>query len=72
MKIIAAYREEHASQIDMPRRHFITDEDLVKICQYLPTSNQDFESLRLNSRYLRKQKYRSQLGDLCITLRELY
>ncbi|MCC8397925.1 MAG: ribonuclease D [Rickettsia endosymbiont of Labidopullus appendiculatus] len=71
MKIMAAYREEQASTIDLPRRHFITDEELVKICQYLPTSNEDFENLKLNGRYLSKQKYRTQLADLCLAIQEL-
>ncbi len=71
MKIMAAYREEQASTIDLPRRHFISDEELVKICQYLPTSNQDFESLKLNGRYLSKQKYRTQLANLCLAIQEL-
>ncbi|MDR0774263.1 MAG: ribonuclease D [Rickettsia sp.] len=71
MKIMAAYREEQASTIDLPRRHFISDEELVQICQYLPTSNKDFENLKLNSRYLSKQKYRTQLADLCLAIQEL-
>lgn len=71
MKIMAAYREEQASTIDLPRRHFISDEELVKICQHLPTSNKDFENLKLNGRYLSKQKYRTQLADLCLAIQEL-
>lgn len=68
MQIMAGYREEIASQIDIPRRHFITDEDLVKICQYLPTNNKDFDNLKLTSKYLNKQKYRMQLIDLCLAI----
>lgn len=71
MQIMAAYREDLASQIDIPRRHFITDEDLIKICQYLPTSNKNFDNLKLNSRYLGKQKYRTQLVELCLAIHEL-
>ncbi len=68
MKVMAAYREEQASIIDLPRKHFITDEELVKICQYLPTTNKDFENLKLNGRYLSKQKYRTELADLCLAI----
>jgi ribonuclease D len=68
MKIMAAYREQQASQINIPRRHFITDEELIIICQYLPTSNTNFENLSLKSKYLRKQQYRTQLSDLCLGL----
>ena len=68
MKIMAAYREEQASIIDLPRRHFITDEDLVKICQYLPTTNKHFEQLRLVDGYLGRQKYRNQVAELCLAI----
>ncbi len=71
MQIIAGYREEYASKIDIPRRHFIPDEDLVKICQYLPVNDQDFKNLKLDSNYLHKKIYRAGIGDLCIGLREL-
>ena len=68
MQIIAAYREEQASTINLPRRHFITDEDLVKICQYLPTTNRDFEQLKLVDGYLGRQKYRNQVAEICLAI----
>ncbi|WP_375326830.1 ribonuclease D [Candidatus Tisiphia endosymbiont of Nemotelus uliginosus] len=71
MKIMAGYREEGASKIDVPRRHFITDEDLVKICQYLPISDKDFKNLRLESNYLNNKIYRTEVGNLCVGLREV-
>lgn len=71
MKIMAGYREEGASKIDIPRRHFITDEDLVKICQYLPVNDQDFNNLRLESNYLNKKIYRTRIGNLCAGVREV-
>lgn len=71
MKIMAAYREDHASKINVPRRRFISDEDLIKICQYLPSNDQDFNNLNLNSAYLNKQKYRVEITNLCMALQEL-
>jgi ribonuclease D len=68
MQILAAYREEQASTINLPRRHFITDEDLVKICQYLPTTNRHFEQLKLVNGYLGRQKYRNQVAELCLAI----
>ncbi len=68
MKIIAAYREEQASMIDLPRRHFITDEDLVRICKHLPTTNKHFEDLKLVDGYLGRQKYRTQVAELCLAM----
>lgn len=70
MKVMAAYREEQASSINLPRRHFITDEDLVKICQYLPTTNKHFEQLRLVDGYMGRQKYRNQVAELCLAIQE--
>ncbi|XVN43022.1 MAG: ribonuclease D [Candidatus Rickettsia vulgarisii] len=71
IKIMAAYREDNASKINIPRRHFISDEDLIKICQYLPSNDQDFNKLNLNSDYLSKQKYRTEISNLCMALQEL-
>jgi len=70
IQILAAYREEIASQIDLPRQHFISDEDLIMLCKYLPINNKEIDDLQLNSRYLSKQKYRNQLFDLCRGIRE--
>lgn len=70
MQILAAYREEIASLIDIPRQHFITDEDLIRLCNYLPSNNKEIDSLKLNSRHLNKQKYKNQLFELCIGIRE--
>ncbi|MCC8417514.1 MAG: ribonuclease D [Rickettsia endosymbiont of Bryobia graminum] len=71
IKTMAAYREDQASKINIPRRHFISDEDLIKICQYLPSDDQDFTMLKLNNGYLNRQKYRREISNLCIALQEL-
>lgn len=42
MQILASYREEQVKQIDIPRKHFILDEDLIKLCQALPVTEEDF------------------------------
>ncbi|WP_342269703.1 ribonuclease D [Rickettsia endosymbiont of Orchestes rusci] len=65
MQILARYREEQVKQINIPRRHFIIDEDLIKLCQALPVTAEDFKNLKLKSRYLRKQKYSEQIINLC-------
>ena len=45
MQILARYREEQVKQINIPRRHFIIDEDLIKLCQALPVTAEDFKNL---------------------------
>ncbi|MGI4775322.1 MAG: ribonuclease D [Janthinobacterium lividum] len=69
MKIIAAFREECASDADLPRKHFLSDEDLVKICNHLPTSNDELRNLKLNNVHIAKQKYKNRLLDLCSGLK---
>ncbi len=65
IQILAAYREKNAQTIDIPRKHFILDEDLIKLCKYLPVTNKDFKNLNLKSKYLYKQKYKDEIISLC-------
>lgn len=70
MQALAAYREEYAIENNIPRRHFATDEDLIKICRHLPDDNAALAKLKLNSRYLKKEEYKQKLFMLCIGLKE--
>ena len=71
MQAVAAFREESASDANVPRRHFLSDEDLVKICNYLPTSDTALKRLDINCKYLQDQKYKNKLFDLCFGLKEV-
>ena len=64
VQILAAYREENAQALNIPRKHFILDEDLMKICKYVPLTNRDFKNLDLKSKYLHKQKYKDAIINL--------
>lgn len=70
MEIFVAFREECAIEMDIPRQHFIKDEDLIKICQHLPMSSNAFNRLNLNSKHLNKTKYKNKLIDLIIGYNE--
>lgn len=70
IQALAAFREEYARQNDLPRQHFITDEDLIKICNYLPITNKELDGLSLTSRQITKPKYKSKLFELCLGLSE--
>lgn len=70
MQIIAAFREECARKGDIPKRHFASDEDLVKICEHLPITNAELDKLKLNSCHFKKDKYKNKLFDLCAALGE--
>ncbi|RYE06279.1 MAG: ribonuclease D [Rickettsiaceae bacterium] len=69
MKIIAAFREECAIETDMPRKHFLSDKDLIEICRSLPTDKKELKNLNLNSIHITKQRYQNKLLDLCIGLK---
>lgn len=71
MQVIAAFREISASDANVPRRHFLSDEDLVKICNNLPTSESKLAHLNINCKYLGNQKYKNRLFDLCSGLKEI-
>ena len=70
MKILAAFRESSASIINIPKKHLISDDDLVEICRYLPITTQELTKLKINSILLSKKKYKDELLDLCLGLRE--
>ncbi|MFY9589984.1 ribonuclease D [Rickettsia endosymbiont of Halotydeus destructor] len=65
MQILASYREEQVKHLDIPRKHFILDEDLIMLCQALPVTEENFKKLKLKSRYLHKQQYSDQIINLC-------
>jgi len=65
VQMLAAYREENAQTINIPRKHFILDEDLMRLCKYLPLNDKDFKKLNLKSNYLHKQKYQDEIIKLC-------
>lgn len=70
MKILAAFREEYASKLDIPRKYFASDEDLVKLCLELPCSETHLNKLDIGSKYLTtKVKYRNKLFEICMGLK---
>lgn len=65
IRMLAAYREKNAQILNIPRKHFILDEDLMKLCKYLSSNDKDFKELDLKSKYLNKEKYKKELMKLC-------
>jgi ribonuclease D len=70
MEIFVAFREEWAIKLNIPRQHFITDEDLIKICQSFPTSSNAFNKLNLSSKHLTNPKYKNKIIDLILGYNE--
>ncbi|MGX6959718.1 MAG: ribonuclease D [Rickettsia endosymbiont of Pentastiridius leporinus] len=64
LQMLAAYREENAQSLNIPRKHFILDEDIIKLCRYMPVTDKDFKKLNIKSNYLHKQKYKNEIIKL--------
>jgi ribonuclease D len=66
MQIFASFREEWASRENVPRGHFLSDQDLIKICENLPSTIVALDRLNLASRFLKNQKYKEKIVTLCL------
>lgn len=65
------FREECARILDIPRSHFATDHDLLRLCHILPTSDQELRKLRLERRRILDRRFKNKLFELCKGLKEL-
>ena len=70
MRALAAFREECAASLDIPRGFFITDDDLVRICRFLPTSVAELSIHKQKTNWITTDKYRNKLLDLCAALKD--
>jgi ribonuclease D len=64
--MISAYREEVAMKLNIPRKHFFNDQDLLLLCKFLPTNDVELKKIKLN--YINNilfSNYKNQLFDLC-------
>ncbi|MEY3196991.1 MAG: hypothetical protein RLZZ59_359 [Pseudomonadota bacterium] len=70
LKIIGFFREECARKLDIPRRFFASDEQVIEICEKLPTTKEALNSISNISPYLSKAQYSEKLYEICIGLKE--
>ncbi|MBP7190682.1 MAG: ribonuclease D [Rickettsiaceae bacterium] len=70
LKTLAAFREELAAQLDIPRNFLLSDESLVYICKTLPTSKNELKIPEQKTKWIMLPKYQQKLFDLCAGLRE--
>lgn len=64
-------REECAKEIDIPRRYCASEEDLVKICETLPTTDKELMQLHIfNAALAQKKHFKNKLFELCLGLQE--
>lgn len=65
MMIIASFREESASILDIPRRFFATDGQLSQICAILPQDMNSLRQIKHLRKWILKPEYREKLFELC-------
>ena len=68
MKVLAAFREEMAAEVDVPRGHFIHDNALIQICNSLPRDDKGFRAIRWQTRWMKMKKYRNKVLAICASL----
>ena len=71
LQLFAALREELASLENVPRGHFLSDKDLIKICEYLPRTIAALDQLSLDGKAIgRNKKYKDRIVTLCLGILE--
>ena len=64
-------REECAQKVDLPRGYCVSDHDLIRICETLPTTDRDLIKLQIERLPIAKKPFKDKLFELCLGLREL-
>lgn len=70
LKVICAFREHAAQAFDIPRRFFLTDEQIMTMCNELPQDENMLLKISNLSSYLLQEKYKNKLIELSLTLLE--
>ena len=65
MKFLASYRERAAQKLDIPRRFFATDDQIVAICHGMPKDDETLDKIRNLSKYILQDEYKRELFELC-------
>jgi ribonuclease D len=68
IKKIAAFRENCAMELNIPRKHFITDSQLIMICNMLPTDNASLKQIKYLKKGLKLAEIKQRLFELCKAL----
>lgn len=62
---IAAFREESASILDIPKRFFATDGQLIQLCYILPQDDKSLRRIKGLRKWILRPEYKQKLYDLC-------
>lgn len=64
LKVICAFREHAAQTLDIPRRYFLTDDQVISICNNLTLDETMLQKLGELSSYMLQEKYKNKLIEL--------
>lgn len=67
---LISFREDCAKQLNLPRNHFIHDQELIKMAVMLPRNAEQLARFELSRKYLLNNSYGEKLLALCIGLGE--
>lgn len=65
LKIISIFREQAAQELDIPRRYFLTDDQVISICNNPPIDEEKLRLIKDLSLYILKDEYKSKLLEIC-------
>ncbi len=68
---LISFRESCVKELNIPRKFFLTDKELIKIAKRLPRSTKELRDMDLNMQYLGKKDYDKKLINICLGLREV-
>ncbi len=64
-------REECAQSLDIPRSYCASDQEIVKLSQYLPTNDAELSKLNMENTPLTKGNFKKRLLDLSAGIKEM-
>ncbi|MGC0372415.1 MAG: hypothetical protein DGJ47_001128, partial [Rickettsiaceae bacterium] len=66
----AMLREECAQQLNLPRPHCASDQELITLCEKLPTNDAELSKIYMKKTALLKAPFKNKLFELCLGLKE--
>lgn len=70
MKLLAAFREESSMKLNIPRRFFLTDSQLIQICNILPKNTKSLKRIKYLRKWILIPEYKEKLFSICEKLEQ--
>lgn len=65
LKKLSAFREESAQNLDIPKRNFLTDDNIIRLCNNPPKDEQTLLLMKDLTQYITKEPHKSALLNIC-------